>query len=270
MDGLPTACSRVLRAINNGQGDKVRVYGLSTSPELSQFTASYASITTFPGGSHTPPNHPYINDNRKFTYAYSKPPEHVIIPGPQFGFEPNPQNSPSGQDPRSISAPPNKTCSLTVSFEQGTFYNGNGELPNGPSSNKTLGYDSYGLGFTISGKVASGGIGKIGDDPNPENPKGRWKIYQLTADRITANGQVIRDQELRSDLNTQSYYDASGKTFSWYDHPGSPTPGDLIKGYERNMKFQVSAYDGRHFCSVTFSATFTFNGAWSVHWKKGY
>ena len=31
MDGLPTACSRVLRAINNGQGDKVRVYGFSTS-----------------------------------------------------------------------------------------------------------------------------------------------------------------------------------------------------------------------------------------------
>jgi YD repeat-containing protein len=198
----------------------------------------------------------------------------VQIGGPGFSdrreFAHAPNNSPSAEDPRSISSPPNKNCSLTVSFEQGTFYNGNGELPNGPSSNKTLGYDSYGLGFTVSGKVASGGIGKIGDDPNPQNSKGRWSIFQLTADTITANGQVIRDQELRSDFNTQSYYDVTGNSFSWYDHPGSPTPGNLITSYERNMKFQVSAYDGKHFCGVTFSATFTFNGQWSVHWRKGY
>lgn len=149
-------------------------------------------------------------------------------------------------DPRSLSAPKSKDCNLTVSFEQGTFYNGNGELPNGSSSTKVLGYDSFGLGFTVSGKVARGGIGKIGDDSNPENPKGRWMIYQLTSDYITASGQVQRDQSLQSDFDTRSNYDAAGNSFSWYDHPGSPTPGNLIKGYERKMNFQVSAYDGQH------------------------
>src|SRR5437870_13521674 len=35
MDGLPTACSRGLRALNDGQGDKLTVYGFSSSVALS-------------------------------------------------------------------------------------------------------------------------------------------------------------------------------------------------------------------------------------------
>jgi YD repeat-containing protein len=92
MDGLPTSCSRVLRAINNGQGNKVTVYGFSTSVELSQFAASYASVTTRPSHYHLGPSHSmYI--------GYGPPPageaavQFVITPGFQLGFEPNPQNS---------------------------------------------------------------------------------------------------------------------------------------------------------------------------------
>jgi len=88
-----------------------------------------------------------------------------------------------------------------VSFEQGTFYEGNGELPNGPSSVKTEGEDFFGLGFTVSGRVSGGaGVGKIGDDTNPENPKGKWMMYQF-ADRIESNGQVHRNWPLHDDLN---------------------------------------------------------------------
>jgi YD repeat-containing protein len=95
MNGLPTACSSVLRAINNGQADKVTVYGFSTSVELSQFTASYASVTTRPSHYHLGPSHSmYI--------GYGPPPasqvavQFVITPGFQLGFEPNPQNSGAG------------------------------------------------------------------------------------------------------------------------------------------------------------------------------
>src|SRR5207237_7517185 len=59
MDGLPTACSRVLRAINNGQGDKVTVYGFSLSLELSEFTASYSSLTTTGSRYRLPPTITY-------------------------------------------------------------------------------------------------------------------------------------------------------------------------------------------------------------------
>ncbi|HXM51494.1 MAG TPA: DUF4214 domain-containing protein [Pyrinomonadaceae bacterium] len=106
MDGLPTACNRVLRAINNGQGDQVRVYGFSMSLELSLFTASYSSVTTSPGGSRIrlPPSQ-IIKDSSGNAYLFVGQPtkageaavQFVITPGFQLGFEPNPQNT---YDPR--------------------------------------------------------------------------------------------------------------------------------------------------------------------------
>ena len=177
----------------------------------------------------------------------------------------NPQNRVQG--PREIHTnPKNQNCFISVSFEQGTFYDTAGNLPNGPSTYE----GNYGLGFTVSGKVGRGGVGKIGDDPNPENSKGTATIFQLTADYIESNGRVLRDLSLHSDFNTKSNYEATGNTFSWYDHPDSPTPGNQITGYVRKMAFQVSVKNGNHFCSKTFSAIFTFNGQWSTRWQEGY
>ena len=100
MDGLPTACSRVLRAINNGQADKVTVTGFSSSVQLSLFTASYASVTTTGSRYRLPPTTTYEDDNGNQYVAYGQPPpaseasvQFVITPGFQLGFEPNPQYS---------------------------------------------------------------------------------------------------------------------------------------------------------------------------------
>jgi hypothetical protein len=99
MDGLPTPCSRVLRAINNGQADKVTVYGFSTSLELSLFTASYSAVTTTGSRYRLPPTTTYKDDNGNQYVAYGQPPpaseaavQFVIIPGFQLSFVPTPQN----------------------------------------------------------------------------------------------------------------------------------------------------------------------------------
>jgi YD repeat-containing protein len=112
MDGLPTACSRVARAINNGQGDKVTVYGLSTSLELSLFMASYASVTTTGSRYRLPPNHTYSDDNGNHYIAYGQPAQaseaavqFVITPGFQLGFESNPQKSGQRKAPQAPPSP---------------------------------------------------------------------------------------------------------------------------------------------------------------------
>jgi len=84
----------LLRAINNGQGEKVTVYGFSTSVELSQFTASYASVTTRASHYHLRPTFLFTS-----VWPTPAPPaskaavQFVITPGFQLGFEPNPQNT---------------------------------------------------------------------------------------------------------------------------------------------------------------------------------
>jgi hypothetical protein len=97
MDGLPTACSRVLRAINNGQGDKVTVSGFSSSLQLTLFMARYSAVTTTGSHYRLPPTTTYTDDDGKSYTAYGQASQaavqFVIIPGFQLSFEPNPQNS---------------------------------------------------------------------------------------------------------------------------------------------------------------------------------
>src|SRR5712675_741648 len=124
MDGLPTSCSRVLRSINNGQGDKVTAYGFATSVELSLFMASYSSVTTTGSRYRLPPTTTYKDHDGNSYVAYGQPAQaseaavrFVITPGFQLGFESNPQNS--AQGPREIHTnPKKKDCFISVSFEQ--------------------------------------------------------------------------------------------------------------------------------------------------------
>ena len=181
-----------------------------------------------------------------------------------------PQNPAHG--PREIHTDPKrKDCFISVSFEQGTFYELNGNLPNGESAMD----GQFGLGFTVSGRVrGGGGIGKIGDSSNKENPNGKWEMYQLTGDEITAlGGQTFRDWELHTDLSDDSFHsaDRNSPSFSWYDHPDQPTPPAQVTDYQRKLLFQVSVKNGNQFCSKTFSAIYSFNGKeWSAQWKEGY
>jgi hypothetical protein len=130
-----------------------------------------------------------------------------------------PQNPLVTNDPKSLPGKGNsKDCNISVSFEQGTSFSGDATLKNGPGV-LGGGFPFFGLGFTVSG-FAKGGIGKIGDQVNPENPKGSWTMDQWVWDYIQTNNGVERnDAKSHRDISPDIAYSATNNNFSWYDHP---------------------------------------------------
>jgi hypothetical protein len=61
-------------------------------------------------------------------------------------------------------------------------------LPNGPTwTTGNFGGKAYGLGFTFAGAITDGSVGKIGAEPNPDNPKGQWTMDQWIEDYVKIN-----------------------------------------------------------------------------------
>lgn len=276
MDGIPTDCARVLRAINNGQGDKVAVYGFSLSLELSEFTASYASVTTTGTRKHVPPFRSYYVGYRPPPKASNAAVQFVITPGFQLGFEPNPQDpkkqGPSIEDDKEQLTSPGTNCGITVNFNRGGHYRNRPDLLTGPSIMPNPGNpkeSSFGLGFMVSGWAnTDGGVGHrdLTDGTRatiPSNPGGSWTITQTTAAYISLNGVVKQnDQQMWTDMLPGSKYDVIGNTFYWYDHPGSVH----TTGVERREVFKVSVSNGTETCSLTFH--FIQNGT-TIDWGEG-
>jgi len=124
-----------------------------------------------------------------------------------------------------------KDCGIVVTFKPGTNNKATG-LPNGPSTITYNGAPNFGLGFSVSGWVGSGGIGTIGVDANtgkkvqnPANPNGRWSLEQWTHSWIGENGKTLVQKNTFSDLPLNAAgLTTQGNTFGYYDHPGGP-PG---------------------------------------------
>lgn len=159
-----------------------------------------------------------------------------------------------------------KNCDLSVSFDPNTHYGTNPNLKNGPSVIKYQGQDSFGLGFTVTGR-AIGGVGRIGHDSNPQNPGGSWVLEQWTASYREANGVVLRnDKAAWMDISKDINYEAKGDTFSYYDHPGS-TRG---WGINRYQNFLIKVYNGKEYCQVAFHFVQEQRGpGYELHWYKG-
>ena len=165
-------------------------------------------------------------------------------------------------------------CGIEVSFKRGTKYEnpsvpGGLDLWNGPSIVPAphTGQRSFGLGFTVTGWVDRGGIGRIGSDkdgfPNSDNPKGRWTIDEETAVWAGTNGQTLLNKPTFSDIHAGVFYEASGNTFSWYDHPGYTYWGNDYSRFENHV---VKVYSGKTVCEITFH--FIQRGG-TIHWGKG-
>jgi hypothetical protein len=103
------------------------------------------------------------------------------------------QSSVTENDPDTLQGENNgKDCGIEVKFKPGTSYpdamlvDGT-PLRNGPTTvpSPVNGLPMFGLGFSVSGWVNTGGIGRIGSDTqgkvNPANPNGKWTIDQETA-----------------------------------------------------------------------------------------
>ncbi len=161
-----------------------------------------------------------------------------------------------------------KACGIVVTFKPGTTYP-NSNLPNGPSivPDPKTGQDSFGLGFSVSGWVGSGGIGWIGSDtkgvPNPANPTGTWRIDQETSAWIGLNGQKIDERPTFSDIHPKIHHHAVGNNFGWYDHPGATI---WPANYSRFENHIVKVYSGKTVCEVSFH--FIQHGN-KIRWGRG-
>ena len=77
-----------------------------------------------------------------------------------------PQNT--SQNPLALESQPSVDCNINVAFH-GSYDKG---LPKGPGQFTYGPYGQvHGLGFTVYGSVASGGIGHIGPDINKNDPR---------------------------------------------------------------------------------------------------
>ena len=185
------------------------------------------------------------------------------------------QKTVTENDPALLQGENNGTaCGIVVRFAPGTSYPDK-TLPdgkpllNGPSTmpSPLTGLPSFGLGFSVSGWVDSGGIGRIGSEKegvvNPDNPKGRWTIDQETSAWIGIDGKVTDERATFSDIKLGVPHKADGNTFSWYDHPGDT---QWPANYSRFENHIVKVYKGKTVCEVKFH--FIQHGN-TIHWGPG-
>jgi YD repeat-containing protein len=185
------------------------------------------------------------------------------------------QNSVTENDPDILQGENNgDACGIVVKFKPGTVYpdlrlHDGMPLPNGPSTlpHPQTGQPLFGLGFSVSGWVNKGGIGRIGSDTmgkaNPGNPGGKWTIDQETSSWIGASGRVLDEKETFSDIPLTVPYKAEGNTFSWYDHPGTTNTAANLDRFENHI---VKVYRGKTVCEVKFH--FIQHGH-TIHWGAG-
>ncbi len=181
------------------------------------------------------------------------------------------QNSVTEDNPEMLQGANNgKDCGVVVTFKAGTINQATG-FPNGPSTITYHGAPNFGLGFSVSGWVDSGGIGTIGVDresgkkvQNPANPKGRWSLEQWTHSWIGANGKTLVQTTTFPDLflNTAGLT-VQDNTFGYYDHPGGPPPSPGLARYDNYL---IKVYAGKTVCEVGFHLVQNGN---SIRWGRG-
>jgi hypothetical protein len=181
------------------------------------------------------------------------------------------QNSVTEDNPEVLQAANNgKDCGVVVTFKPGTINQATG-LPNGPSTITLDHGPSFGLGFSVSGWVGSGGIGTIGVNPktlkkvqNPANPKGRWSLEQWAHSWIRQPGKAPFERQTFPDLFLDTVgLTVQGNTFSYYDHPGGPPPSP---GFARYDNYLIKVYAGKSVCEVGFHLIQTGN---TIRWGSG-
>ena len=176
-------------------------------------------------------------------------------------------------DPKKIEGTGNSSnCNLSVSFESGTNYDSNPNAPNGPGTILYMGQTQFGLGFTVTG-YAKGGIGMIGNDTNPQNPGGVWRLEQWTAAYIEKNGTVTKnDAAAWLDISKNIPFKATDNNFTYYDHPGHrPDPvTNSMWGVDRYNNFLIKVYNGKEYCQVEFNFVYRNLGpGYEIHWYRG-
>ena len=282
MDGLPTTCTRVAQAINSGQGKRLIIDARGMNPNVALATNGWFLIDykIDSGRQRVPPRLKPMNPNRP-RFNGNKDPYNVGKDegGVRWGVALIAWVTPQyPTDPKTIKSQGNSSnCKFTVNFDDKTSYNGDPRFPNGPSSIYVTAPDGtthnlFGLGFTVSGSVTSGGIGTIGSDSNPQNPSGTWTIDQWTSSWNQQNGHfVVIDGKVQNggpawrDINKNVPFKAGDNNFSWYDHPSGEGWGT-----NRFQNFTVKIYRGKEYCQADFHFIQINSGpGYELHWAEG-
>lgn len=288
LDGIPSPCNRVSQAIDRLPIKEASIHGLAVNPWIMRLMSSFQLVETRREETEErrlPPSETKYDDEGNPYDFHGLPPrnvtkitkEWVIAPGAQSGFEQNKSNKPQNtliqDDPKTISSQGSKNCQFTISFESGTFYEGDRNLPNGPGEIQYKGRAYLGLGFTVSGTTrGGGGIGRIGGEVNPSNPKGQWALDQYTSNYskqngefVTINGRVQQGGEAWRDIDLTGYHFATDWTnkFSRYDHPALRAG---VPDTYKNQSFLIKVSRGKDVCQAEFHMIQRGN---EIHWGRG-
>jgi hypothetical protein len=202
-------------------------------------------------------------------------------------FGPSGEGKPEGATAQDSWVYSNNSCSITVKFS-GKLSSGTPSFATGPNHRKLgkytgnhrgTGYKHNGFRFEVTGSVASGGIGRIGDPGASTSIAipgggqwtiGQWKYPWPTNSRNGVSGPEngkttddsprYFDRSFGSDVNVAVH----GNTFAWHDEPGmSEDAENPLKSGSQKTNFVVYATNGKEWCGIYFNIQSTFaNGKW--------
>jgi hypothetical protein len=163
-------------------------------------------------------------------------------------------------------------------------FTGEGYMTNNGPGESSGDSNVYGLGFTVSGAVADGAIGRIErTNPNTQlpvtdivNPSGNWTLQQWGSYSFKLTGDknpsllVWGGSPTSPDGPKPNFRIVENNTFVYSDFPGllknSQKVGNLTYG-EAEFDFAIKVIDGSRECEVKFHISVKFqNGKLTAHW----
>ena len=170
-----------------------------------------------------------------------------------------------------------KFCSITVSFtgRNRLFTNGSGarNIPNVEGG--------YGVGFTVTGRVNHGEIGRVErrNATDIVNPNGSWTLQQWVSESRRIKTDLLGDRitygstETSPDGPSAPFREINGNRVTYFDFPGPITPFMYerrlvnITSFYGEYDFAVKLVNGRQECEVKFHLSMVLrDGVWTASW----
>ena len=160
---------------------------------------------------------------------------------------------------------------------------------NGPGIGRAGMKPAYGIGFTVSGTVVEGGIGRVevpGRKKNSTateivNPKGSWTIQQMNSFSSSRAydswfyralyNPIYDSAPTHADGPAKDFRTIVGNDFVYGDHPGpfvSLDDGTKLSAYSGEWDFDIKLIRGSQACEVRFHVSMSLqNGNWQTSWS---
>jgi hypothetical protein len=169
-------------------------------------------------------------------------------------------------------------CGISVSFT-----GQNHLFKNGPGQRNITNVDGgFGVGFTVTGIVRQGEIGKVEvgwATIDTVNSNGQWTLQQwvaesrqITMDK-TGSHVVYASTQTEPDGPIASFRQINGNRITYVDFPGPITPltykGEVLNmtSFRGEYDFDVKLVNGKQECEVKFHISISLkDGVWNASW----